>query len=51
MNDNWFDDYMFEIASPSSKLSEEMRKRLETSATILLAWDPMGSSVRREPLF
>ena len=26
MNDNWFDDYMFEIASPTSKLSEEMKR-------------------------
>ena len=47
MNDNWFDDYMFEIASPTSKLSEEMRKGLETSATMLPAWDPMGSLARR----
>ena len=51
MNDNWFDDYMFEIASPTSKLSEEMRKGLETSATMLPAWDPMGSLARRGGLF
>ena len=51
MNDNWYDDYMFEIASPTSKLSEEMRKGLETSATMLPAWDPMGSLARRGGLF
>jgi|TARA_B110000881_G_C18595865_1_gene531265 bleomycin hydrolase len=43
MNDNWFDEYMFEIAAPKSYLTEEMLAGLETEAKVLPAWDPMGS--------
>ncbi len=46
MNDNWFDEYMFEIAAPSSHLTQQMRDALETEPTILPAWDPMGSLAR-----
>ena len=43
MNDNWFDEYMFEIASPKSYLTDDMLKALETKPIVLPAWDPMGS--------
>ncbi len=43
MNDNWFDEYMFEIAAPKSYLSEEMLDGLKTIPEVLPAWDPMGS--------
>ena len=43
MNDNWFDEYMFEIAAPSSQLSEQMLAGLHTEPVVLPAWDPMGS--------
>ncbi len=43
MNDNWYDQYMFEIAAPTSYLNEKMQAGLETEAVVLPAWDPMGS--------
>jgi bleomycin hydrolase len=46
MNDNWFDAYMFEIAAPSSHLSDQMREGLKTEPVVLPAWDPMGSLAR-----
>lgn len=46
MNDNWFDEYMFEIAAPSKYLSEEMRAALDTTPVALPPWDPMGSLAR-----
>jgi bleomycin hydrolase len=48
MNDNWFDEYMFEIAAPSGHLSDQMREGLKTEPVVLSAWDPMGSLARRE---
>ena len=47
MNDGWFDEYMFEIAAPSSHLNQQMRDALNTEPTVLPAWDPMGSLARR----
>ena len=43
MNDSWYDQYMFEIAAPTSYLNEKMQAGLETEAVVLPAWDPMGS--------
>jgi len=43
MHDNWFNEHMFEIATPRSYLSEEMVKALDTTPIMLPAWDPMGS--------
>ncbi len=43
MNDSWYDQYMFEIAAPTSYLNERMQAGLETEAVVLPAWDPMGS--------
>ena len=50
MNDNWFDDYMFEIAAPTESLTETMREALKTAPIVLPAWDPMGSLARSEAL-
>ncbi len=43
MNDSWYDQYMFEIAAPTSYLSEKMQAGLESEPVVLPAWDPMGS--------
>lgn len=43
MNDNWYDEHMFEIASPKKYLTEKMVRGLETVPIVLEAWDPMGS--------
>ena len=43
MNDNWYDEHMFEIASPKKYLTEKMLKGLKTVPIVLEAWDPMGS--------
>ena len=50
MNDNWFDEYMFEIAAPAESLTETMREALKTQPIVLPAWDPMGSLARSEAL-
>jgi|TARA_B110000263_G_scaffold120402_1_gene104711 bleomycin hydrolase len=43
MNDSWYDQYMFEIAAPTSYLNEKMLAGLEAEPVVLPAWDPMGS--------
>ena len=43
MNDSWYDQYMFEIAAPTSYLNEKMQAGLEAEPVVLPAWDPMGS--------
>ena len=43
MNDSWYDEHMFEIASPISYLNEKMIAGLEGEPVVLPAWDPMGS--------
>jgi len=43
MNDNWFDEFMFEIAAPKSMLPEELVAALEKEPIVLPPWDPMGS--------
>jgi bleomycin hydrolase len=43
MNDNWFDEYMFEIAACRKYLSEELLQAFEEAPVVLPAWDPMGS--------
>jgi bleomycin hydrolase len=43
MNDSWYDQYMFEIAAPTSYLNEKMLTGLEAEPVVLPAWDPMGS--------
>ena len=43
MADDWFDQYVFEVAVPKAMLPEEYRKALDEAATMLPAWDPMGA--------
>ena len=43
MHDNWYDEHMFEIASPKKYLTEKMIEGLEPTPVVLEAWDPMGS--------
>jgi len=50
MNDNWYDEHMFEIAAPREYLTEKMSAGLEGDAVVLPAWDPMGSLAREEAL-
>ena len=48
MNDNWYDEHMFEIAAPREYLTDEMRAGLDGEPVVLPAWDPMGSLAREE---
>ena len=50
MNDNWYDEHMFEIAAPKEFLTDEMKRGLDSDPTVLPAWDPMGSLARDEGL-
>jgi bleomycin hydrolase len=43
MNDNWFDEYVFEIAVRKDELSPELQEALEQEPIVLPAWDPMGA--------
>ena len=43
MNDNWFDEFMFEIAAPKSMLPDELIAALDKQPIVLPPWDPMGS--------
>ncbi len=49
MADDWFDQYVFEVAVPKAMLPEEYRKALDEAATMLPAWDPMGALASRWP--
>jgi bleomycin hydrolase len=46
MNDNWFDEHMFEIAANRNRLPPELHKALEQEPIVLPAWDPMGALAR-----
>ncbi len=43
MSDDWFTEYVYEVAVPKSMLPEEYQKALEEPAIALPAWDPMGA--------
>ncbi len=43
MNDNWFDQYLFEIAARKEYLPAELRDALEQVPIVLPPWDPMGA--------
>lgn len=43
MNDNWFNEHMFEIATPKAYLTPTMIEALAIEPIVLPAWDPMGS--------
>jgi bleomycin hydrolase len=46
MNDNWFDEHMFEIAARKSALTPAMIEGLATEPIVLPPWDPMGALAR-----
>ena len=43
MSDDWFSQYVYEVAVPKSMLSEEYRLAFDQEAIMLPAWDPMGA--------
>jgi bleomycin hydrolase len=43
MNDNWFGEYVFEIAVRRDALPDELRGALDAAPVVLPAWDPMGA--------
>ena len=43
MNDNWFDEHVFEIAARRDRLPPELLVALGAEPIVLPAWDPMGS--------
>jgi bleomycin hydrolase len=43
MNDNWFDEYVFEVAARRSELPPELQEALDQPPIVLPAWDPMGA--------
>jgi bleomycin hydrolase len=46
MNDNWFDEHMFEIAARKSALPPELLDALMHEPIVLPPWDPMGALAR-----
>jgi len=47
MNDNWFDENVFELIAPLSYLSDSMVAGLKTEPIMLPGWDAMGSRCRK----
>lgn len=43
MSDDWFSEYVYEVAVPKSMLTADMLAALDEPATMLPAWDPMGA--------
>ena len=43
MNDNWYDEHMFEIASQGNTSQKRWLMDWKTEPIVLDAWDPMGS--------
>src|SRR5215510_5760781 len=46
MNDNWFDEYVFEVAVRRDQLPKELQDALDQPPIVLPAWDPMGALAR-----
>lgn len=46
MNDNWYDEHMFEIAARKASLPAELQAALDQEPIVLPAWDPMGALAR-----
>ena len=46
MNDNWFDEYMFEIATHKKYLPQQLVDAWEQEPIRLPPWDPMGALAR-----
>jgi len=47
MNDNWYDEYMFEIAADKELLPAELQEALSKPPVELDPWDPMGALARQ----
>lgn len=43
MGDDWFDEYVYEVAVPKAMLPAEYQAALDEPAISLPAWDPMGA--------
>ena len=43
MSDDWFSEYVYEVAVPKSMLSDGYRQAFDQEAIMLPAWDPMGA--------
>ncbi|WP_370465969.1 C1 family peptidase [Bifidobacterium indicum] len=43
MSDDWFTEYVYEVAVPKAMLPEEYRRAFDQPAIMLPAWDPMGA--------
>lgn len=43
MTDAWFDEYLYEVTVHKKYLTDDLLKILNTEATILPPWDPMGA--------
>jgi bleomycin hydrolase len=46
MNDNWFAEYVFEIAARRDRLPSDLQAALDQDPIVLPAWDPMGALAR-----
>jgi len=46
MNDNWFNEHMFEIAARKEYLPLKLQEALKLKPIVLPPWDPMGSLAR-----
>jgi bleomycin hydrolase len=46
MNDNWFAEYVFEIAAHRDRLPADLEAALDLEPIVLPAWDPMGALAR-----
>ena len=47
MSDDWFTEYVYEVAVPKAMLPAEYQAALAEPATMLPAWDPMGALAER----
>ena len=50
MNDNWYDEYVFEIVAPPDFLTDDMKEGLKKEPVKLPAWDVMCPHRRRRRL-
>ena len=48
MNDNWFNEHMFEIAARKKYLPLKLKEALKLKPIVLPPWDPMGSLARSD---
>jgi bleomycin hydrolase len=50
MNDNWFGEYVFEVAVRRDILPPELQEAADAPPTVLDPWDPMGALAVTSPL-